>query len=879
MYLWQSHGINPEELDWHWQDGWELMWLNLGWYPDNNTTISINPAHETSPYFVLYNRYTGKLRFFGNHFQQLGISSTAQNVDLRIHMSSHNKSGIFRHIGNYDQALDKETKYEDLHSNNEHPNSNRRFYSTDFQLGYDPCVCNYESALTFKVQENANWNVNLTGRSITMNGSINDYPPDFLTNRSWYKDSLTADFGGSLIYKNFSSLNDKYEADLAAYEDKLATYNKPQNIIARELISLSKTLAVNGVTGAFLPTQAVKDEVFKFMKKIDNNFDKNNSDQMAMGIRKTADALIGKGVDYLVKQYINPDILSKPIKPTMPTATFSEMVIGGSITHSKEYDLFTSSSPGSFNVATNNLNVFNYPIYNKPTGLYALLKTPKIALGSKQSNDSVISFFHGAITLGDWVHTAPQIGGVTFLVSTRIGLADFILSHTTTQDIVFHLDEELLYKLNRNLDINDDKSSMLVSFQLELKGQLPSKFHSANSQLGERRLEVTLANSNFEILNHETQVSSSEPEKLLLEIPWDKIEKVAKNIYSVKLNLTAFYKIRQDVYKEVRSMNPHTFEITRTNTLTEGSLNNDLVTTKPEIKPKSLNRELHYSIKSLKMKVMTDLTFNQISSKGGEINTTQVFTYLLYDKDKNIDLIASNGRWLNASETNELAKSVTFPPTLTLGTQVLTPQSSEVSFVEGNTLYVRANEIYVNGALTVATGYNAVLFATDRASILAGGQVGSRITLKLGDKFERFYYKPPTKEATLEQVNSFCSANNEYKANQSSALILPFSTHPNNEDEGGAQSTSFQDTPLIWDWNLYPNPNNGVFTLSFGHELRRESTLRIFDLMGRLMHESQLQAGTNSYFIQTDNLTSGMYIVNLQQGGEKRSLRMSVIKE
>lgn len=404
-YLWRATGIDPDELDWHWSDGWELMWIGLGNYPNGEgleiddpndpNWPGIDPAHEASPYFVLYNRYTGKLRFFGNHYQELGVNSTAQNVNLELRMTSDNYSGILRHVSTYDQALDKETKNDRLFSNNKHPNSNRRFYSTDFQLGYDPCMCYYPSELTFWIQKNSDWEVNLHGRSITMNGTLDEYPPDFLTNRPWYRDSANSAFGGSLLYKNLSDLHDKYENELQDYESKLANYNKPQNQFARELINISKDLVKNGVQTAINPSAGAMNMVKDFMKNI-GGIDENNEKEVMKSITKTADAMLGRGLDFMVKQYINPDVITKPVKPTMPTASFSEMRIGGSISHSSDYDLFTTFAPGSFKVGQPNFNLepFNYPIYNKPTGLYALLKTPKVGFGN-HNVDSSKTFFHG----------------------------------------------------------------------------------------------------------------------------------------------------------------------------------------------------------------------------------------------------------------------------------------------------------------------------------------------------------------------------------------------------------------------------------------------------------------------------------------------------
>lgn len=63
-----------EDLDWTWKRGWELMYLHTGFYPDGSEINTVNSNSILShsfplsmnrmPYYMLYNRYTGKLRVF-----------------------------------------------------------------------------------------------------------------------------------------------------------------------------------------------------------------------------------------------------------------------------------------------------------------------------------------------------------------------------------------------------------------------------------------------------------------------------------------------------------------------------------------------------------------------------------------------------------------------------------------------------------------------------------------------------------------------------------------------------------------------------------------------------------------------------------------------
>ncbi|MBP9690035.1 MAG: hypothetical protein KBE91_10520, partial [Bacteroidia bacterium] len=105
------------ELDWGWGRGWELMWMNSGYYPDgqeiNNplpNSIVNNPiglSNELTPYIIVYNRYTGKLRLFANLITPFGSTNNIYSTfkyDKLVDVS-----GVFRNLNNYDRPLDMPT--------------------------------------------------------------------------------------------------------------------------------------------------------------------------------------------------------------------------------------------------------------------------------------------------------------------------------------------------------------------------------------------------------------------------------------------------------------------------------------------------------------------------------------------------------------------------------------------------------------------------------------------------------------------------------------------------------------------------------------------------------------------------------------------------
>ncbi|HSY77848.1 MAG TPA: T9SS type A sorting domain-containing protein [Bacteroidia bacterium] len=60
---------------------------------------------------------------------------------------------------------------------------------------------------------------------------------------------------------------------------------------------------------------------------------------------------------------------------------------------------------------------------------------------------------------------------------------------------------------------------------------------------------------------------------------------------------------------------------------------------------------------------------------------------------------------------------------------------------------------------------------------------------------------------------------------------------------------------------VYPNPNNGVFTIKFSQPLQSQVNIRVFDLSGRLVKEETMQEEQKQ--IRCSDLSTGTYLVQL----------------
>ena len=79
-------------------------------------------------------------------------------------------------------------------------------------------------------------------------------------------------------------------------------------------------------------------------------------------------------------------------------------------------------------------------------------------------------------------------------------------------------------------------------------------------------------------------------------------------------------------------------------------------------------------------------------------------------------------------------------------------------------------------------------------------------------------------------------------------------------------------------FRLFPNPNNGNFTIQFEAPTHHEMQWQLIDINGRTVQEDNVPAFTQSVFINTDNLIKGVYFFRLFNQDGIASVRKIIIK-
>lgn len=372
------------------ENGWELMSMNLGYFPD----LTDNPfelSNPDLPYIVLYNRFTGILRVFGTY----GISPivnrlTFDGIKINLKIGDGNKNGLLRLTAGKDKSLDQTTDITYSTSMALHPNS-PRWFSADFQIAYDPCVCYYPSDIQLSFEFLQEMHLDLLGRAITVTDTIANgnslLTNKFLSNFDFASDEESFD-EQIIMYKVMQDLVDDYIARMEAHDAALAAVNEQNKKVKRNIVvaKIFKTILVSGLSSGvgslvampwfgdvitwaadLVPFAGIATDE-KALKK----YGKKVKDEFKKILGKQAEAFIAK----------NFEEQETPDEPNPPTASFTEIRMKGEITDYISTTVPEIYTPGSYgSEGTGNPSIptsLSYPIYNEALGSFALLNQPEI---------------------------------------------------------------------------------------------------------------------------------------------------------------------------------------------------------------------------------------------------------------------------------------------------------------------------------------------------------------------------------------------------------------------------------------------------------------------------------------------------------------------
>ncbi len=471
-----------QDLDMYPEDGWELISVNLGSFPNGELLSEDTPALQSEyseiPYLLLYNKQRGIIRLFANTLT--GLMGNFDSVLITLGFESWNSesstAGLLRHQKGFDLALDQPTQTLKVSSVVAHPNNSMKWFQADFQVGYDPCTCFYRSDIRINFTFIKESYINMTSNSLSQNIPLLDanghslIPNDFLASVEYNNNNFAG--SGVVIYNNMTSMIDQYIERLEYVKNYNTQVDAQNKSVKRKLAILKAFKFVVLGTNDLWVSGALAEDVQEFAREIVSQIGFDGSQvkiDRASLLKMTEDAL-GEGFKWLNKQFTTQEKLPTP---TIPTATLGQATFSGQIADSLFIQGPKMFNPGTYPNGTGNvaINPHNYPVYNEILGLFALLETPKLEFYSKgfaSVTESANNYSNQAIYLPQgYINTDCNNDGYQ-TDNLFIGRTSNLTSYSESK---FRLSEPLKFKFNPAVNI--DLEGISIKAALVVRANTP----------------------------------------------------------------------------------------------------------------------------------------------------------------------------------------------------------------------------------------------------------------------------------------------------------------------------------------------------------------------------------------------------------------------
>lgn len=283
-------------------------------------------------------------------------------------------------------------------------------------------------------------------------------------------------------------------------------------------------------------------------------------------------------------------------------------------------------------------------------------------------------------------------------------------------------------------------------------------------------------------------------------------------------------------------------------------------------------QNIKYRPVQITMKVMSDMYFDQLSYTDEKINTTQVFTYLLLDQEKGVDLITDHGNIVPPAATAIFVNM--YPGELTIFSNILTPFAPEVilSNYGSSPSSIYADRIIINNELEGSDDGTNPTYNIEAYSEIKV-KVGSHLKPSLKLSIKRDVYGGALSEpASPSELTAFCQSEN-YNSGILSAKALK--AYKKREE---TLNSDFKDEDIIQN-SLLIHPNPAVTQIAVTSSNNPISEIQIFDVSGRLLINEQYgKSKVYQVLLPIDQLNSGIYVVHAICDGDLSSKKLVVSK-
>jgi len=849
------------------KNGWELLLVNLGKYPNDIDIADSNETFQALPYIVIYNRYSGKIRVFASFGtdQLVGEGPDAIEIVMSFVLNEDNygTTGLGRLYSGKDMPLDKPTKVTVMKALAKNANSERQWFSADFQIAYDPCTCYNPSQIQIHFNQITEENIELHGRSLSVtdnliNPSLQLNPMDFLSGFDYT--GTDTDKGGILIYKGLQGLVDDYIARYEKYKLDLEAANKHNKIVEHNLGAL-KTLkyALTAVFTYGINAQAIDTSGLvgqEWWDKIEaqyGSFIKESNKLNIENLLKIAKKVLGSDAKtYIEQNFEKMPLPTAPDKNKVPSVTFTEMHFQGLISDSEIKagpKFYTPGTYGSEATKVPDLStadpddkidpiletMYEYPVYNEILGSFALLNSPKITLSKRYVPDSESESEN--------------------LIETNYGTLQTVFYKSWSNEYQIKIDNDLMFAFNKALDIEDYEIKAAFRFKTHTKaintnGQEFNTFIDPN-------YTTNISSTNYNVDTYDimrkysnTAYTNSVEDGWGPDPDWEPSEYESPYGEAPALFQTPFVPL--DAFYNFIAGVGQKQEFFQFN-----DAFNYLHETTQGVGLEFYDIELVLSV---------DIKFSTENDKGLKNTSTQILSYDILPEQ--IEYHTENYTYTEINPT--LASTLdmgAFNENIYFGDTVFDGNSVDNCTLIGNVYTCRAwNDIYIEGNLNTTGPYIANIIAGNNIFTDPESITDPEINLWIETPFDTSH---PMINASVDEIHSFC--NTKYKANFKDSSITEKTAHNIKENHLDIKNNN---AILI---RLYPNPADNYANISVEGNSNENIKISIYNILGENYNLPILKEKDSIYRIDTQSLITGIYFIKITNNkGISKTLKLAI---